>query len=75
MTGNQIRMALAALGWNVRVLAERAEVPLKTILKMRAGKPALPPTLAAVREAFEVAGIRFIDNGEWAGVTTRKDMR
>lgn len=56
-------------------MAERADVPVATILKMRAGKPALPPTLAAVREAFEVAGIRFIDNGEWAGVTTRKDMR
>ena len=75
MTGNQIRMALAALGWGVRVLAERADVPLAMILKMRAGRATLPPTVAAVREAFEAAGVRFIDDGEWAGVTTRKDMR
>lgn len=68
-------MALAALGWGVRVLAERADVPLKTILQMRAGKPALPPAVDAVREAFEAAGVRFIEDGEWAGVMTRKDMR
>lgn len=69
VTSAQIRMARAALQWSVRDLAERSGVHRNTITRIEAGSGAHGPTLAALKQAFEAAGIEFIpENGGGSGV-------
>lgn len=56
----QIRMARAALGWGTRELASAAEVSGDTVNRVESGHPLRPRTLAAIRQAFEDAGIEFM---------------
>lgn len=61
-------MARAALGWSLDALAAEARVNRKTILRFEKGESApRRGNLGALRSAFEAAGIRFIDEGEFAG--------
>ena len=64
----QSRMARAALGWSLDALAARCGVSRRAILRFEQGE-SLPRgrTLIAIRRAFEAAGLRFIDEGEFAG--------
>jgi transcriptional regulator with XRE-family HTH domain len=69
ITGNQIRMARAALKWGVRELASRAEVTAATVTRIESGKGSHATTLNAIRLAFEQAGLEFIpENGGGVGV-------
>jgi DNA-binding XRE family transcriptional regulator len=70
ITAAQSKMARAALGWNTVDLAKAAEVSPTTVNQFEQGTTApLRSTLAAIRRAFESAGIIFIDsNGEGPGV-------
>jgi hypothetical protein len=62
-------MARAALRWGVRDLAREARVTAATITRIEAGKSAHVSTLAAIKTAFEAAGIEFIpENGGGVGV-------
>jgi transcriptional regulator with XRE-family HTH domain len=68
-------MARAALQWSVRDLAERSGVHRNTITRLEAGSGAHGPTLAALRQAFEGAGVIFIDqNGNGPGVRLRDKL-
>ena len=63
VTGEQIKMARAALGWSVNKLAENCEVGVRTINRMEAlaGLPkATPANLRLIRTTLEAAGIEFI---------------
>jgi transcriptional regulator with XRE-family HTH domain len=74
LTSQQCRMARAALAWGVRDLASRAEVGPSTVHNFERGytKPNRS-TLAAIRRAFEAAGIEFIDaNGDGPGVRVKR---
>lgn len=64
----QCRMARAALGWSLDDLAAAAGVNRKTILRYEQGST-LPRSgnLEAIRDAFETAGLRFIDGGPNTG--------
>lgn len=57
----QIRMARAALGINVRVLAERAKVADSTIHRFESNKGGMQAnTLDRLQVALEEAGVLFI---------------
>jgi transcriptional regulator with XRE-family HTH domain len=68
ITAMQCRMARAALKWGVRELAARAGVVMATVVRFE-GDLTKPnrATLAAIRRAFEDAGIEFT-NGRVPGV-------
>jgi transcriptional regulator with XRE-family HTH domain len=70
MTGDQCRMARAALGWSAQELATKAGVGINTVNRFESG--ASQPrgvTLEALRGALEAAGVEFIaENGGGAGV-------
>jgi len=57
-------MARAALGWNMKDLAERSAVSANTIDLFENGRNApIPATRWALRRALEAAGVRFTDSG------------
>jgi transcriptional regulator with XRE-family HTH domain len=69
ISGDQIRMARAALKLGVRDLAKLAEVSPNTITRLEAGYPGNAATLRVIQLALEAAGVEFIpENGGGAGV-------
>jgi transcriptional regulator with XRE-family HTH domain len=73
ITREQLRMARAALGWNVIETAARSGVAPNTITRYENGTDAYGSTLQKLRRAFEKAGLAFIDgNGEGPGVRFKK---
>ena len=72
VTGEQIKMARAALGWSIEKLAEASSVGVRTINRMAAqrGVPkATQANLRLIRSTLEEAGIEFIgDAAEGPGV-------
>ena len=61
LTSLQCRMARAGLRWNVNELAESAGIARNTILRFESEQTApRPAMLAALRSAFEAAGVEFI---------------
>lgn len=73
ITREQLRMARAALQWNVIEAAERSGVAPNTITRYENGTDAYGSTLSKLRRAFEKAGLSFIDgNGEGPGVRFKK---
>ena len=71
-----IREARALLGWGTPTLARRASVGFEVVLRAQnvgAELPVVGMDLRAIRDAFERAGVIFIDeNGEGLGVRLRK---
>jgi len=63
ITGLQIKMARAALGWNVRELAANAQVNPNTISRVENGEAALSTTLEKIRTTCEQAGVTFTADG------------
>jgi transcriptional regulator with XRE-family HTH domain len=57
-------MARAALNLGVRDVAEAAGVSTNTITRLERGEELLPRTVAAIRSAFEAAGVIFLADGE-----------
>ena len=57
-------MARGALGWSIRDLAREASVGSATVTRFENGQAEpIPATLAAMRRAFEAAGIEFKPDG------------
>lgn len=67
VTGDQIRMARAALQWSVRDLAGKANVTPNTVSRIENGSDALGATLQAIRAALEAGGVEFIPAGAYSG--------
>jgi transcriptional regulator with XRE-family HTH domain len=64
----QCRLGRVALGWTLDALAAASGVNRTSILRFEQGQSRFHPRNAvAVRQALEAAGIRFIDEGEFAG--------
>ena len=64
VTPDQIRAARALKNWSQAELAERVSMATPSIGNIESGKHvASPQTQAAILEAFESAGIEFIDGG------------
>ena len=72
LTCNQIRMARAALGWSISMLAEHSAVSVSTIKRLESEeglKKATEANLKLIRSTLEAAGIEFIgDANEGPGV-------
>jgi len=57
-------MARAALRWNVKELARQAGIDSNTVVRFENGKhKSNEVTKRAIKAAFEVAGVRFTDDG------------
>lgn len=73
VTPEQCRAARGLLDWSQQELATCAAIGIVTVRQLEAGT--IEPrraTLAVVRQAFENAGVEFIDeNGGGAGVRLR----
>lgn len=79
MSSELIRAARALLRWEQRRLAEASSVSLPTIKRLEA-KPGImeahAPTLIALKNALEAAGVDFIEeNGGGPGVRLHKPKR
>jgi transcriptional regulator with XRE-family HTH domain len=67
ITGSQIKMARAALGWSLNELADYANVSEKTIRRLEADQDETNTTiktLSGIKKALENAGIEFIGSPE-----------
>ncbi len=74
LEGVQVRMARAAVGWNVRELARNAGVTPNTMSRIENGGDALASTMERLQTALEDAGVIFIDaDDEGPGVRLRGD--
>lgn len=64
LTPMQSKMARAALGWSTRDLAAKAHVGSATVNRFETeARQMIPATRAAIRRAFEDAGIVFSEHG------------
>ncbi len=71
LTGTQVRMARAAVGWGVRELAEKAKINPNTVSRIENSGDALASTLDRIQAALEDAGVIFIDRNEDGGPGVR----
>ncbi len=75
----QMRAARAMLRWSALDLASESKVGVATIRRVEVLDGEIPVTAAneaAIRRAFEAAGIEFIDeNGTGEGVRFRRSRR
>ncbi len=71
LTGTQVRMARAAVGWGVRELAEKAHINPNTVSRIENGGDALASTLDRIQAALENAGVVFIGRNEDGGPGVR----
>ena len=73
ISGDQIRMARAALRWTVQDLAGKAEISKNTVTAIEGGGDYHAATLAAIQRALEAAGVVFIpENGGGPGVRLKR---
>ena len=72
MTVEQFKMARAALGWSIQLLAEKSLVSVRTIKRIESEgmiEKVTPANMKLLRETLEAAGIEFIgEAGEGPGV-------
>jgi transcriptional regulator with XRE-family HTH domain len=62
-------MARSALRWTVQDLAERTSISRATIARFEVERGSLLPALVhVIRQVFEAAGVRFIDDPAAPGV-------
>jgi transcriptional regulator with XRE-family HTH domain len=72
----QSRMARAALEWSLEDAAKAAGVSRRTVLRFeRYHRDVRPELIAALRRAFEAAGVRFLDKGTDAGGVVPPPLR
>lgn len=61
----QVRAARGLLAWTQKELAERSGASLATIKNFEGGvRDTRTSTLRAIQEAFEVAGVQFVETGD-----------
>ena len=78
ITSGQIKMARAALGWSIDVLAEKTSISSRTIKRIEAtiGIPnATAANLKLIKQTLEQAGVEFIGTAdEGPGVRLWKQL-
>ena len=78
LTSGQIKMARAALGWSIDVLAEKTSISSRTIKRIEAtiGIPnATAANLKLIKQTLEQAGVEFIGTAdEGPGVRLWKQL-
>jgi transcriptional regulator with XRE-family HTH domain len=71
ITREQVKMARAALGWNVQDLAAKAGVAGNTVSRYENGTDAYGETLVKLQRTLETGGVSFIDEDEEGGPGVR----
>jgi len=72
----QCRMARAALQWSLDEAAKAAGVSYRTIFRLENEKRDIQPEkVAAMRRAFEAAGVRFLDQGTDRGAVVPPSLK
>ncbi|GAB6043279.1 helix-turn-helix domain-containing protein [Endothiovibrio diazotrophicus] len=74
ITGDQVRMGRAAVGWTVRELAKHASVAPNTVNRFEHGENTTLASVRKMQEAMEAAGVAFTTATETLepGVALRK---
>ena len=65
MTVEQLKMARAALGWSIQLLADKSLVSVRTVKRIESEgmiEKVTPANMKLLRETLEAAGIEFIGN-------------
>ena len=77
LSPSQCRAARGLLDWTQQELADAARIGVATVRLFEGeAAEARPATLAVLRQAFESAGVQFIDeNGGGPGLRLRKRQR
>jgi transcriptional regulator with XRE-family HTH domain len=66
-------MARAALRWTVKELGRKAHIDSNTVVRFENGRhKSNETTVLVIRQAFEAAGLIFIDADETAGAGVRE---
>ena len=63
MTVEQLKMARAALGWSIQMLADKSLVSVRTIKRIESEgmiQKVTPANMKLLRETLEAAGIEFV---------------
>lgn len=68
ISGLQVRLARAALDWNVLDLAAKADMNKNTVVRFEKDGHTNRSTLSKLRETLEAAGVEFIWQDEKEGV-------
>ena len=72
LTVEQLKMARAALGWSIQLLADKSLVSVRTIKRIESEgmiEKVTPANMKLIRETLEAAGIEFVgERGEGPGV-------
>ncbi|MCH4548263.1 helix-turn-helix domain-containing protein [Rhizobium changzhiense] len=71
MKPEQSRMARAALQLGIRDIAEAAKVSTQTISRLEKGEELRERTVEDIKRAYEGAGARFVEDGDWVGAMVR----
>ena len=64
----QLRMARAAMGWNIRQLAKMADCNPGTISNVERGRSAMAVTMEKIAHCFLAEGITFSNDANGFGV-------
>ena len=67
MTVEQLKMARAALGWSIQMLADKSLVSVRTIKRIESEgmiEKVTPANMKLIRETLEAAGIEFIGEAD-----------
>lgn len=67
-------MARAALEWSLDEAATASGVSRRTVLRLEQGGSLQARNVEAIRQAFEAAGMRFLDAGSDAGGVVPLDV-
>lgn len=69
ITPTQIRMARAALGWELKQLASRVGISPQTAARIESGRCKTPSTISNIRAVFEEVDLIFLnEDGLRSGV-------
>ena len=72
LTVEQLKMARAALGWSIQLLADKSLVSVRTIKRIESEgmiEKVTPANIKLIRETLEAAGVEFIgEPGDGPGV-------
>ncbi|MBX4967184.1 transcriptional regulator [Rhizobium binae] len=66
-------MARAGLQLGMREAAKAAKISVNTMIRFEGGEVIKERTLEDMRRAYEAAGARFVEDGEWIGVLVKQD--
>ena len=67
MTVEQLKMARAALGWSIQMLADKSLVSVRTIKRIESEgmiEKVTPANMKLIHETLEAAGIEFIGESD-----------